>query len=830
MAKNNGPVKLWRDVDITKDFDTAQDSAENVLIDEYNRANMTIFSANVNLARQLMRLSDSLKPVERRALFTAYSLGIRPGNKKKSIAMVGAVTEIHPHGGASVYASMINMGQYWKRQIPLLRFYGSIGTEVSEIYAADRYTEVSMSQYAWDCFFKDYDPECVQMIFNTSGSRMEPVYLPSRYPNVLINGGTGIAVGNFFRIPPFNIGDIIRETKKMLYKPSDAPVYMVPDLPTGCDIVDVDNSIKRICETGRGTLKMRAKIEIHDEGKYWGLQVTNIPWGVTQDTIHDQIVKLTKSGQLPIKEVQDRHEQLEFPDKTVVSHVDYWIIVDKAHDPYAVREKLYKKTKLEETATIDFKVVLEDLKVKQLSLRDLIHNWIEERREYKRRLINKRISKTTAQIELLKVMLQLTSGKNLEKTVGIIKDSDDNELAENLMREYGMSSYQAERIAAMRMGAFTKTARAKYEREIEEAKAELDRLYKLVRSEKMIDDIIAAELDELKKYETPRKSQVINPHTNQNMDTETEYFIIATKKGCLKKVSVDAVSRSKRGFGSFESGDYPTHILRAKNPDSILFVDSFGKYSVMPAAEIDTMAISDAPRKAFSILKLEGEIITMTYFQNAEALQWLQVNNLGTLSLVSISKNGFIKRCPMDNILTSTENGCKTVRNARLTKVRNNDAVAHVGYYLNDANIVIYTERGEYNYITSGDIPEFGHNAVGNRMINIEDGDACIGCCVVNSDAKFIVVVTDKGYAKKCEIAFLGIPSSSKSSTYLITVDPKDVVCYVDTPLKGIDVCTSQTHHEIDLEEIKTLGRKAKGIKKVPLQGGENIIRVITKN
>ena len=492
---------LWKDVDIKKDFDEASDSVEEADIGAFNQERMVLYSANVNYARQLLRLSDSLKPVNRRILYTMYSQGLRPGMKRKSISVEGATTEIHPHGGASVYDSMVTMSQYWKYQCPLLKFFGQAGTETNSAYAADRYTEVSMSQYAFDCFFKDYDPDCVQTIWSTSANKYEPVSLPSRYPNILINGGVGIAVGNAFKIPPFNINDVIKVTKDLLYKNGRNHVYLIPDFPTGCDIVEDQEAFKRICETGRGTIRVRAKSEIVDEGKHWAIRFTNLPWNVTQESIVDSIVKATKTGTIPVKDLQDRHQQIIEKDGTVVSHVDLWVLVDKAHDPYAVREKLYKKTKLEDTLSFDFKVVLEELKLGEFSLRDLIKHWIAERREYKRRLINKRIGKTTARINLLKILIEMCAGDNLDRTVNIIKKSREGEIAKNLMKNYGhITSYQANQIADMRMSAFNMDALKRYKEELKEKEELLKHLFDMIRSEKYIDDIIAAELDELQKY------------------------------------------------------------------------------------------------------------------------------------------------------------------------------------------------------------------------------------------------------------------------------------------------------------------------------------------
>ena len=828
MAKKSGGRRLWEGIDVIKDFEYGEDHAEDIEIGDYNQEKMLIYSANVNYARMMVRLSDSLKPVERRALYTMYLQGLRPGTKKKSISVVGAVTELHPHGGASVYGTLIGMSQYWKRQCPLIRVYGQGGTEVSAIYAADRYTEISISQYAWDCFFKDYDPDCVQTIFNTSANKDEPVSLPTRYPNILINGGTGIAVGNAFCSPGFAIDEILTETKKMIRNDTGSEVYMVPDFPTGCDIINDPEQLRQMAELGKANLRLRAKAEILDEGKNWAIHVTNLPWGVTQESIVGSIAKATKAGKLAVKDVQDRSDPEWIDDKTVISHVNLYVLVDKAHDPYAVREKLFKTTQMETTCSIDFNVVLEELKLEKLSLANLIRNWIQQRREYKRRLLNKRVSKTTSRIEMLKILIEMCQEKNIHKSTTIITKSSDEDAAKKLMKEYGMSSYQAGKVLDMKMSAISVDAKKRYEKELKEKEDELDGLYKMVRSEKYIDDIICAELDELKKYAKPRQSQLIDIDKKAVVDTETEYFLIATKRGGLKKVSVKAVELGKKGFGAFEQKDYPTHILRVKNLDTVLLVDSFGKFSVIPAGDVDTMALADMPAKAFTATRLEGEIVCMEYFQGDAAVKWMKKAGAGTLYLVSVSRDGMVKKMPVTELMAMTNNGAKTVRNMRLSKLKTNDFLTHVGYYIDSTPIIFYTRKGEYNYIRTAQIPEYGTAAVGNRLIHIQGEDSVAGCCAVDPDAKYIVVVTEKGAMKKCEIEYLGSPSGSKATSYLATLDATDNVVYVDTPKKSIDVCTRLKMESYGLDEIKTLGRKAKPVKKVGLTGGDNIIRVVT--
>lgn len=831
--KNSGRAAanaLWKDVDIQNDFEYGESLAENMDISAYNKPRMTLYAANVNYARHLMRLSDSLKPVERRILYTMYLHGLRPGKYEKSLSVQGSVTKIHPHGGASIYETMINMAQYWKKQIPLINIYGSYGTEVSATYAADRYTEASISQYAWDCFFKDYDADCVQSIFSTSGNIYEPVSLPSRYPNILINGGSGFTIGNAFTIPPYNINEVIDVVKNRLYNDTADQIYMVPDFPTGCDIIDDENAIKRICEVGHGNIRLRAKTEIIDEGKYWAIRCTNLPWGVTQESVVDSIVKNTKNGQLPIKDVQDRHEAI-IEKGEVVSHVDLWILVDKGHDPYSVREKLFKKTKLETTLAVNFRVVLEDLKLSgddEASLAYLVRHWIDERREYKRRLLNKKISNTTARIELLKILIEMCTGKNLETTVALIKNSSDEQLVTNLIKKYGMSSFQAERIADMKTRAFTKSALVRYKDELKECEANLKQYYDMVKSEKFIDDMIANELEELRKYAQPRKSQLINVENGQLMDTTTEYVLIVTKRGGIKKIAKEIAANSSRGLGKFQNGDYPTHILRVKNMDSILFVDSFGKFSVIKAGDIDTLMPADLPQKAYTFTKLEGEIIALQYFQGKTAEKWLKKQNAGALYLVTLSRDGFAKRIAIKDLISMCDDGRKSVKNMRLTRLRNGDFLTHADYYLDDTNLLLYTRKGEYITIHTSNIPNTSRDAVGNMMLHLASDDNCVGCCAINPKAEFVVIVTEKGYCKKCEIQYLAAPSSKKDTSYLATLDVNDGVIYADTPMKSIQVCTKLNMMDINLEDIKTLSRKAKPVKKVPIQNGDGIIRVIT--
>ena len=830
MAKKQEQLDLWAGIG-EKDFiDTTFQNIEDAEMGEFNYDQMLLYSANVNYARQLVRLSDSLTPVKRRILYSMYKIGAVNGNKVKSAIVTGNVMTIHPHGDGPTYAAMVAMTQPWKNSIPYVYGDGSFGVESSdEIYSAARYTEVYMSKYAYDCFFRDFDEECVHMIESSVSNKMEPVSLPSRYPNMLINGGKGIAVGNAFCIPPYNVEDIIRETKRLLYHPDSGPVYMVPDFPTRCDIVDDPGALKRICETGEGSLRMRGHTEIFDDGKYWRINVSSMPWGTSFVTFTRSLAALTKKGELPIKDVMNRAKPYVIKGDFVKtrSPINFDIIIDKAHDPYSVLEKIYKKTDLDKTVKVDFKVVLEELKIgkpPKMGLRELILSWIDERREYKRRLLNKRINQVTARIDLLKILIELLSPGNLESVVKLIRNSNTEECVRTLVSKYGMNSFQAGRVAATPLNAFTKDARVRYMNELKDKEEELKQLYTWVRSEKYIDDVIADELNELRQYIVPRRSEVISLETGKTMDTVNDYHVIITKNGFIKKI----LAGGPKGYGSFGQLDYPTHVVTAKNQDFIFVADSFGKYSCIQVGSIDTMELSNTGVKAYNYTKLEGEIISASYFPSRSDNDYVRKSEKTDLCVVTISKDGYIKKTLYDEFAEQSDGGLKQVKNARIAKVRKNDFISYVGFHLNDTNLLVYTDKGYYAYIRCDDIPVCGRDAVGNIGMDLIDGDACKGCCVVNTSAEYVVMVTAKGCVKKVELPYIGEPNKRRHSSYLATLDVNDKLVYVDTPVESISVCTRMQIVELKLDDIRTLSRKAKPVKKIGIASGDNIIRVVT--
>ena len=844
MAKKNKEYELlWEGIS-EKDFINESDNLIDEDVASYDIDAMTFFSQNVNLLRHLPRLADSLKPVERRGLCSLYETKTLPDSKQKKSSRIVAETMIsHPHSDASIYGTLAGMVQPWKNPVPLVNgVETNFGNdEHPSGYAHMRYTEMKMSKYAYDCFFRDYDPDCIETVFNTAKDDYEPLALPSRYPNILVNGGFGIATGNSFCIPTYNIEDIVRITKKLLRNPESNDIYIMPDMPTGCDIVD-NGLLRQICDTGSGTLKMRSTITIEDNPKrpnIWILRVHNLPWMTDIDAINTSLTKLTKDGILPIKDIEDHSYSIKVPDpnggKMTRKKIQYDIIIGRAHDPNQIKAKLYKLTQLEKSLSVNFKVVEDALQIGKLNMRDLVLTWIITRREYKRRLLNKKISKAYARLSLLEILIALTSKDNLEKTIKIIKNNTEADAVKALMHSkiISINSYQAEKIVDMKLRAFTKDSHARYKEEYAKLSKDVKEYLAMTKSSKKIDDEIEIELEGLLKYGSQRRSKIVSEETNVVIP-DTDHFVVVTKLGMIKKLPYDEkvlLKKKTPALGAFKNQDYPLHGLRINNHDSLMLFDNFGRYSCVPVHEIENTEPSHIGHPIYNATKLNGEIVTMNQFFDDDLNRSVKRNLKLNTSIITLTKNGYLKKTPIEEFTKS-----RNQKNVKAMRIRDDDELV-AGFIVHDKdkqgiNLVIYTEQGNFAYISSDNIAEQSKDSSGLLSINLMPDDYCKGICVIGDKDEYLMVLTEKGNMKRCEIGYLGQPGKRKSSSYLATLDAGDKVRYVDgiTDDSEITVCTRTSYQIIKSEEIPIKPRKSKCVKMIPVPLGNTIISVGIKN
>ena len=836
--KEGNVNELWYGVTeddfLNEDFIITED-----LID-FNTPSMTLFIQNVNLFRQLIMEKDGLKPVERRILIMMYEAGAYMTSKndhrpsRKCSKIVGDTMGIHGHGDMSIYGTLVNNGQYWKKAVPWIKPHGNFGNvSTPDDYAHMRYTEALVSHYGYCCFFKDLDKDCLEMIASTTGSDKkedsEPLALPTRYPNILVNGGFGMASGNLFCIPPYQIEDIVRETKRLLKHPETTSIYMVPDFPTECDIIESEEGIREICETGKGKIKLRSTIEI-DQKKNgdWILKIKNVPWMVNFNKITAKLLDLAKTNTIQIKTVEDHSYQVK-EYGNIRTKIDYWVILDKSSDPYQIKQKLYKLTPLEKSLSIDFNIVTNDLEVNRPSLRGLLQMWIDSRREYKRRLYNKRLTKLNARILLLEILIYLTNGANINKTMDIIRTHSSDEAVEALMKMQKMNSYQATQILGMGLKVFNKDANAKFKEEYADCKAKVDELMKLIHSNKKIDEIIIEELDELKEWAVPRRCNVIK-EGNDKVIADTDHTLIVTKMNLVKKIAYRQESIGKPiGMGAFKNNDFPKLLLtKVNNMETVTFFDMYGRFSAMPVYDIDSTINSHPGTPIYEVAKLNGPIISIMNNFNKESIEFIEKEANTKLSIVSLSANGFIKKTEISEFM-----GLRNLTNVIYTKVRDNDYIVYADILMERTNVLIYTNSGGYAFIAAKDIPMQSKQSTGLSCIKLNANDECAGLTAVGSKDTHLIIVTEKGLVKRVETEYLGTAGKRNVSSYLSSIDEGDKIIWVGATNvdKESKLCVfSRTEYvELDITDIPVQTRKAKGKKMINVPLGSNLIDIKVK-
>lgn len=815
---------MWAGIE--EDAFLTESNIEDVNIADYNLENMTYFFANTNYFRQVIRLSDGLKPVVRRTMYQMYRGKAYGGSRMKSGSIIGDTLKIHAHNDVAIYEAMVGLAQQWKTPVPLIRGRGNFGNEKDDPVAAYRYTEASLSKYGYECFFSDYDPDCIEKLHNTAADVYEPMSLPTKFPNILVNGGTGLAPCNTFRVPPFNIDDIIKNTKRVLANPDCGDVYMIPDLPTGCPIVDSDGQLDSIVETGKGTLRMRADIDIQEvtvnHTKYWALCVKNIPWMVSLRMVRERLVSLKAKGQLPFEDIQDYSYQVREKDGRFSMQLDFRILISYAHDPYAFRNKIWKLTDLDKGVAVDLKAVVDELKVRRFPLKMLIQSWIDERRSYKRRLYNKRLLKINERIDLLRVLITALDDKNINRTIKTIRRCRNDDLYDELSKICDMTRYQAMRLSESKLNTLTAEERQKYLKELPERIAERDELIEIIGSERKIDQIIADELDDLKKYASPRKSRVIRDSDAGETIADTMHTLVVTNQGYVKKLPFYRDDPKKNhNFGVFNNMDYPISAMTVHNRDSVLFFDSYGRYSSIDVHMIDTCEPSHCGYRIYDFTKLNGKIVqTIPGFKES---QLKDLKARGGAYLITLTSDGYIKKTALEEYLK-----VKGTRNIRAVKVREGDSLVYAALMVGNPNVIIYTKKGKYLYTSMDAFDPTGKDTAGLMSLKLEPGDSCIGVSLVKPNTDFIGVVTEKGLVKKCELAYFGDVSKRRASpSYLVTLDSNDNVhsVFEMSHKDDITVVTTQGTTNLDKDKIPVMSRKAKGSKMISVPLGAKIIR-----
>lgn len=773
-------------------------------LSEHAKEHTLIFAKNTNIMRQLPRAEDGLKTVERRILYAMYLLGATPfKDTKKSARINGDVMgKFHPHG--DTYGTLVRIAQPWESHIPLVTGQGNFGSQSGKPAAAMRYTEAKLSLYTWKCFFEDFNINHTETRMNYIDTEPEPVYLASRYPNVLANSSQfGIGVGTNVIIPHFNFQEVVEVTLSLMDNPN-TPFMLIPDLPTGADIL-ATSDFSQINEVGRGSLKMRAHISIDDEKHT--LTVTSLPVQTTVEGVK--------------KRIMEYHDAKKFPglvdfanDSDDTSHgIQFEIIMRKEIDLYKIRQELYSKMGLEKSIGVNIKAI-DNYQENDYSIRELLLTWIDLRREDKRMKFNHEILDYREREHILDTILRIFEGTNAEKSLkSIRKASNRAEIIEFLMRDFDISSLQAKMIADMKMSTFSTEGVKNLKNEYEEiTKKHLPRLLKIMKSTKTIDKIIKAELEEgIKLFGSPRKSKVVSIEGEEAV-RNTEHFIVITAKGLIKKLPSDIKS-----IGHIAQDDYPTDIIKVHNKKDLLIFDESGTVNKVPVNDVMNTLMNSGGEDLSTYAKINGRVCSVLVMSDEDELDSSSEKSY----YVMITKNGLIKKTEVSKYM-----GIKNDLLAMI--IKDNDRMQTVKLIKGESDLLVYTATGFGGRFNSEEVRESNRMSVGVKSIDLDDHDEIIGLDVISDDDNYIFVLTSKGTGKKCTLNTFPSDVRNSKPYRVITLVKNESISKI-TPVVGDEtfkVFLSSGSEEIVIQGVEELTRLSRGKKLIPVRKGDNIIDV----
>ena len=781
------------------------DRIEEANIADINQKGMILYGANINLARVFPEIHDGLKPVERRILYIMYAimkLAKIEHRKDKDVyhkevvkvrTITGRVMEIHPHGDSSVYEALVRMAQPWNMLMPYIDGTGNFGTIAGDPPAADRYIECTLSDYAIDCFFSDWDPEVVLMEDTYNPKLREPVYLPTKYPNCLLSYSDGLGFGSATHIPTFNLEEVLQATIALIKDPNYEP-NIIPDITTGCLIVD-EGKFPEICKTGRGTFKMRSQI-IKDDAKKC-LIIKSVPFQVSLLATKLKIKELIDSEVITgFKEMRDYSGDIVHMELYFRPEVDLDSIIST----------LYNRTDMQKTYPVQIKMI-DDFAAVDFSVKSALLRWISIRFQFKRKMFINELVHTEQTNHELEVLILVTDGKNSDTTIRIIKSSNNkDEAVDKLVKKYGISSLQAKTIVNMRLSQLTKDACKMYRDMLKENIKHIEELKETITSPKIINKIIIKELqDGIKKYAYPRRSMVVKA-VKEYKYSDYGTMLIFTKNGYVKKLK-DGVKK----IGTLGETDEPIDIKSIENRDQIIMFDKRGSVHTLDVGAIGPDDLTTIGTPLSTYVNIAGAPISI--FRRSDIKD--------DTALVFITKNGIIKKTLAENF---------AFRNSILgITLKPDDELVNVIAINKDIDIVIYTKYGVALRFNTSEIPLTKRMAIGVIAVDLATNDYIVGSKEISKGDKYLLIVTKNGMVKKCELDLLVSKKRRSEPATIMPMTAKDEIHTVLNCKDGdvIHIITAKEHYDVYVNDIESKLKYQAGDKLIPLKRGNVLVKVI---
>lgn len=786
-----------------------EETQSNILSAELSKEMRTSFleySMSVIVSRALPDVRDGLKPVHRRILYAMNESGITPRRPHaKSARTVGDVIgKYHPHGDTAVYDTMVRLAQWFSMRVPLVDGHGNFGSIDGDSAAAMRYTEARLDKPAME-LLRDLDKETVDFQPNYDDSLEEPVVLPARFPNLLVNGSSGIAVGMATNIPPHNLGETIDATCMMLDNPDVTTEELMtvlpgPDFPTGAIIMGREG-IKEAYETGRGSLTIRSKCRI-EEGKNGksSIVISEIPYQVNRTNLLKKIADLVRDKKLP--EVSAVHDAADR------SGIDIIIDLKQNAIPQVVLNKLYKHTQLQVGFGCNMLALVNGVP-RTLSLKEMLHYYILHQEEVIERRTRYDLAKAEARAHILEGFVIALD--DIDKVINIIRSSEtDVEAKERLMEAFKLSEKQSEAILEMRLRRLTGLEREKIENELAELRESIAYYKQLLNDTNMVHGVIKDELLEIKsRYSTPRKTKItgaVKELDVEDLIAEEEVAVTVTKAGYIKRLPVSTYRQQKRGGKGMQGvnlkeSDFVEHLFIASTHDYILFFSNKGKVYRLKVYEIPEASRHARGNAIVNLLPFEKDekvsaVIATKDFPEDEYLMFA-------------TAGGMVKKTAMKLYDRTRRDGLIAI------SLKDGDELISVQRVATGEKVMMVSSAGKAIQWDEEEVRAMGRDTQGVRGMNVQADAKVLGMEIVCPGSE-LFVITERGYGKRTSVEDYPIHHRGGQGVFTITMTAKKGLLAAMKIVEENDELMIITEEGVvvrtPVEGVSQLGRSTQGV------------------
>lgn len=796
------------------------DRINDINLTDEMRTSFLSYAMSVIVSRALPDVRDGLKPVHRRILYGMEELGVQPDKTyKKSARIVGDVMgKYHPHGDGAIYEAMVRLAQPFSTRYPLVDGHGNFGSIDGDGAAAMRYTEARMAKIAAE-MLSDIKKDTIDFVDNYDGSETEPSVLPSKFPNLIVNGATGIAVGMATNVPPHNLKEVIDGLLLML--DNDAvtldelmTVIPGPDFPTG-GLMMGRTGLREAYETGNGSIRIRAKAEISEtpSGKQM-ITVTEIPYQVNKTRLIEKIAELAKEKRLDgITDLRDESNREGIK-----------IIIELRRDVNAevTLNNLYKYTPLQTSYGINM-LALVDQKPQVLGLVDVLRHYLTHQYEVL-------VRRTTFDLKKAEDRKHILDGlvialENIDAVIAIIKNAYDD-ADQQIIEAFKLSEDQAKAILEMRLRRLSGLEREKIESEIKDLMADIERFKEILAAKDVQTEVIKEDLQALQaKYDDPRRTEI---SLAVDLDIEDEdlipvedVMVVITQGGYCKRMNTDIARAQNRGGVGItglktHDDDAVEHIIMTSTHDFLLFFTNKGKVYKMKAYKVPSYGRTSKGLPMVNLLPFEdGE-----YLQSVSKIKDFESEEY----LFFTTKKGRVKRTAVQAFKNIRANGIKAI------ELRENDELLAVRHTKGTQEMLLGASNGKAIRFSESDVRPMGRTAAGVTGMRLKDGDEVIGVALIENDDQTILAVTEKGYGKRSKASLYRLQQRGGQGVKTVQVTEKNGPL---AKLRGVNIdddlvllSNKGMMIRLPLDQISETGRATQGVRLMRLQEGHHIANI----